>query len=197
MIQLPSGTVDGSLFPEEILHEAASKQVLVLMGSQSDWRRTEGMPAESGGMAECCETLEKIGVDYLALILSAHRTDERIRQLAPYIDGKVIAVIAGAGGAAHLPGMTASALRLTRVIGVPIGSRYLQGLDSLLSIVQMPPGRPVDTMGIGGGINAAVSAARSVAWFDETVRAKLLLYNEKLVGSVGFKPKDAPAKKGG
>jgi 5-(carboxyamino)imidazole ribonucleotide mutase len=128
-----------------------AKSVAIIMGSQSDWQT----------MKNAAETLEALGVGYDARIISAHRTPERLYAFAKgarTAGHKVI--IAGAGGAAHLPGMTAAKTSLP-VLGVPVESRALNGLDSLLSIVQMPPGVPVGTLAIGraGAINAALLAA--------------------------------------
>ena len=122
----------------------------VIMGSQSDWDT----------MQHTVETLEKLGVPYEVEVVSAHRTPDKLFQYAEQAEGRGIAVIiAGAGGAAHLPGMCASKTVLP-VLGVPVQSRTLNGVDSLLSIVQMPAGVPVGTMAIGkaGATNAALLA---------------------------------------
>lgn len=122
----------------------------VIMGSQSDWET----------MQHTAETLEKLGIPYEVEVVSAHRTPDKLFQYAEQAEGRGIAVIiAGAGGAAHLPGMCASKTVLP-VLGVPVQSRTLNGVDSLLSIVQMPAGVPVGTMAIGkaGATNAALLA---------------------------------------
>ena len=129
-----------------------SPLVLILMGSKSDWET----------MSEATSVLDRFAVPYEALVASAHRTPERVRELTVGAAGRGIEIIiAGAGGAAHLPGVIA-AHTLLPVLGVPIQSRALNGLDSLLSIVQMPSGVPVGTLGIGksGAANAALLAVR-------------------------------------
>ncbi len=140
-------------------------QVGIIMGSQSDWET----------MRHAAEALEALSVAFETRIVSAHRTP---RRLYAYAEGArergLKVVIAGAGGAAHLPGMTASMTPLP-VIGVPIESKSLKGMDSLLSIVQMPAGVPVGTVAIGraGAVNAALLAAAIVALGDERVAAAL------------------------
>ena len=140
-------------------------RVGIIMGSQSDWET----------MRHAAETLEALGVAFETRIVSAHRTP---RRLYAYAEGAREAglkvVIAGAGGAAHLPGMTAAMTPLP-VIGVPVESKSLKGMDSLLSIVQMPAGVPVGTVAIGraGAVNAALLAAAIVALGDERVAAAL------------------------
>lgn len=137
----------------------------IIMGSQSDW------PV----MQEAARMLEAMGVDYEARIVSAHRTPDRLTDYAKTAKGRGIKVIiAGAGGAAHLPGMTA-AMTLLPVLGVPVQSKALSGLDSLLSIVQMPKGVPVGTLAIGeaGAANAGLLAASIIALEDAGVAAKL------------------------
>ena len=140
-------------------------RVGIIMGSQSDWET----------MRHAAETLEALGVAFETRIVSAHRTP---RRLYAYAEGArergLKVVIAGAGGAAHLPGMTAAMTPLP-VIGVPVESKSLKGMDSLLSIVQMPAGVPVGTVAIGraGAVNAALLAAAIVALGDERVAAAL------------------------
>lgn len=137
----------------------------VIMGSQSDW------PV----MEKACELLEQLGVAYEAKIVSAHRTPERLVDYATRAKARGLKVIiAGAGGAAHLPGMTASMTPLP-VLGVPVQSRALSGIDSLLSIAQMPKGVPVGTLAIGeaGAANAGLLAASIIALEDPDVAAKL------------------------
>ena len=137
----------------------------IIMGSQSDWET----------MRHAAETLETLGVPFETRIVSAHRTPRRLYAYAEEARGRGLKVIvAGAGGAAHLPGMTASMTPLP-VIGVPVESKSLKGMDSLLSIVQMPAGVPVGTVAIGraGAVNAALLAAAIVALGDERVAAAL------------------------
>ena len=137
----------------------------IIMGSQSDWET----------MRHAAETLEALGVPFETRIVSAHRTPRRLYAYAEEARGRGLKVIvAGAGGAAHLPGMTASMTPLP-VIGVPVESKSLKGMDSLLSIVQMPAGVPVATVAIGraGAVNAALLAAAIVALGDERVAAAL------------------------
>ena len=143
----------------------ATAQVGIIMGSQSDWET----------MRHAAETLEALGVPFETRIVSAHRTPKRLYAYADEARGRGLKVIvAGAGGAAHLPGMTASMTPLP-VIGVPIESKSLKGMDSLLSIVQMPAGVPVGTVAIGraGAVNAALLAAAIVALGDERLAAAL------------------------
>lgn len=137
----------------------------VIMGSQSDWET----------MRQTCEVLETLAIRHEKFVVSAHRTPSRMVAYASRAASRGLKVIiAGAGGAAHLPGMVASETQLP-VIGVPIQSRSLQGLDSLLSIVQMPGGIPVATMAIGsaGAKNAAILAARILSLGDADVLSKL------------------------
>ena len=137
----------------------------IIMGSQSDWET----------MRHAAETLEALGVPFETRIVSAHRTPKRLYAYAEDARSRGLKVIvAGAGGAAHLPGMTASMTPLP-VIGVPVESKSLKGMDSLLSIVQMPAGVPVGTVAIGraGAVNAALLAAAIVALGDERVAAAL------------------------
>ena len=137
----------------------------IIMGSQSDWET----------MRHAAEALEALGVPFETRIVSAHRTPKRLFAYAEDARSRGLKVIvAGAGGAAHLPGMTASMTPLP-VIGVPVESKSLKGMDSLLSIVQMPAGVPVGTVAIGraGAVNAALLAAAIVALGDERVAAAL------------------------
>jgi len=139
------------------------RRVGVCMGSESD------LPV----MREAVEALRELGVASEVRVLSAHRTPEAMFEYAKRARASgVVAIIAGAGGAAHLPGMIAS-LTTVPVIGVPIPSRHLNGLDSLLSIVQMPAAVPVATMAIGGGRNAGLFVARILALEDLELRARL------------------------
>lgn len=144
---------------------AAAAQVGVIMGSQSDWET----------MRHAAETLAALGIIHEARIVSAHRTPERLFDYARTARARGLkVVIAGAGGAAHLPGM-AAALTPLPVLGVPVESRSLKGLDSLLSIVQMPGGIPVATLAIGkpGAINAALLAAAILALQDPALAGRL------------------------
>ncbi len=141
------------------------RRVGVVMGSQSDW------PI----MKHAVEMLEQFGVDYESLVVSAHRTPDQLFDYAENAaDRNIFCIIAGAGGAAHLPGMLAAKTTLP-VLGVPVPSRYLQGKDSLLSIVQMPGGVPVATFAIGeaGAANAALFAIAMLATGDEALADRL------------------------
>mgnify|MGYP006260905153 FL=1 len=140
-------------------------QVSVVMGSQSDWEI----------MQVACDLLEKLDVSYEKKIVSAHRTPDRLYEYANSLRSrKIKVVIAGAGGAAHLPGMIASKTDIP-VIGVPINATDLRGVDSLYSIVQMPKGYPVATMAIGspGAFNAAIFAIQVLAVTDEVIGQKI------------------------
>jgi 5-(carboxyamino)imidazole ribonucleotide mutase len=142
----------------------------IIMGSKSDWET----------MAHAAEMLTSLGVPHEVRVVSAHRTPELLMDYAATAAQRGLRVIlAGAGGAAHLPGMAASRTHLP-VLGVPVQSKALQGLDSLLSIVQMPAGIPVGTLAIGraGAINAALLAASILALTDEPIRAALLRFRE-------------------
>lgn len=145
--------------------ESTDAQVGVIMGSRNDWET----------MKHAAEVLDSLGIRNERLVVSAHRTPARMFAYAQKAEQRGIKVIiAGAGGAAHLPGMVASETHLP-VIGVPVQSRALQGLDSLLSIVQMPGGIPVATMAIGtaGAKNAGIMAARILALSDEDLKSRL------------------------
>jgi 5-(carboxyamino)imidazole ribonucleotide mutase len=146
------------------------------MGSKSDWAT----------MQRAAEVLDSLGVPYEAKIVSAHRTPDLLFEYVAAAEGRGIRVIiAGAGGAAHLPGMAASKTTLP-VFGVPVQSRALQGLDSLLSIVQMPKGVPVGTLAIGeaGAANAALLAASVLALGDAGLRARLVLFRQQQTNAV-------------
>ena len=158
--------------------------VAVVMGSQSDWAT----------MRHAVTVLDELGVGHAARIISAHRTPERLYAFAKGAEGAGHAVIiAGAGGAAHLPGMIAAMTPLP-VLGVPIESPSLRGLDSLLSIVQMPGGVPVGTLAIGrpGAINAALLAAAVLALNDEDLRARLSERRARQTAAVGLTPEMDP-----
>ncbi len=148
----------------------------IIMGSESDWETME----------HAARTLEELGVSFEARVVSAHRTPERLFEYAKSAEGRGLqAIIAGAGGAAHLPGMVAS-MSVVPVLGVPVQSRALNGMDSLLSIVQMPAGVPVLTLAIGraGSVNAALSAAAIIGLHDERVRENLRAYRERQTAKV-------------
>jgi 5-(carboxyamino)imidazole ribonucleotide mutase len=152
----------------------------IIMGSSSDWET----------MRHAAETLDKLGVAHETKIVSAHRTPNRLYEYAHSAKERGIKlVIAGAGGAAHLPGMTASMTALP-VLGVPIETQALKGMDSLLSIVQMPAGVPVGTLAIGkaGAINAALLAAAMLATVDEALGQRLQSWREAQTGSVAEAP---------
>ena len=143
----------------------AQPVVGVIMGSRSDWET----------MQHACTTLDDLGVAYETRVVSAHRTPDLMAEYASdAADRGLQVLIAGAGGAAHLPGMTAAHTHLP-VLGVPVESHALKGMDSLLSIVQMPAGVPVGTLAIGraGAVNAALLAASIVALHDDAVRERL------------------------
>jgi 5-(carboxyamino)imidazole ribonucleotide mutase len=138
----------------------------IIMGSSSDWET----------MAPARDTLAELGIKCEVRVVSAHRMpDEMFEYAESALARGIEVIIAGAGGAAHLPGMTASKTRLP-VIGVPVQSKALNGMDSLLSIAQMPPGVPVATMAIGGAVNAALFAARILALHDLGVAERLAAY---------------------
>lgn len=152
----------------------------IIMGSTSDW----------GTMRRAAETLDALGVAYEKKVVSAHRTPQRLYDYARTAkDRGLKVIIAGAGGAAHLPGMAASMTSLP-VLGVPIESKALKGMDSLLSIVQMPAGVPVGTLAIGqaGAINAALLAASILATADEALGLRLDDYRERQTASVVDQP---------
>lgn len=149
-------------------------QVGVIMGSTSDYEV----------MSEACKVLEEFGVEYEKKVVSAHRTPDLMFEYAHTAKKRGIKVIiAGAGGAAHLPGMVAAMTTLP-VIGVPVKSRALNGLDSLLSIVQMPSGVPVLTVAINGAKNAALSAISILATCDEALANKLESFRNNQTASV-------------
>ncbi|QDK34389.1 MULTISPECIES: 5-(carboxyamino)imidazole ribonucleotide mutase [Sphingomonadaceae] len=154
--------------------------VAIIMGSQSDWPT----------MGKAAEMLDKLGVAYDARIVSAHRTPERMVDFAKgAADEGFKVVIAGAGGAAHLPGMVAALTHLP-VLGVPVQSKALSGQDSLLSIVQMPAGIPVGTLAIGeaGAANAGLLAAAILATTDEALAQRLKAFRAAQTDSVAIRP---------
>ncbi len=167
------------------MEDSRSPLIGLIMGSQSDWPTLI-----HGG-----EVLERLEVPHERRIVSAHRTPDRLVDYARGAAGRGLKVIiAGAGGAAHLPGMVAAMTPLP-VLGVPMESKALSGMDSLLSIVQMPGGVPVGTLAIGkaGAINAALLAASIVALEDEGVAERLRAWRSAQTASVGEAPVDPPA----
>ena len=156
--------------------------VSIIMGSQSDWPT----------MSHAAETLETLGIPYESKIVSAHRTPQRLYDFAHQAkDRGIQVIIAGAGGAAHLPGMTAAMTPLP-VFGVPVESKALSGQDSLYSIVQMPAGIPVGTLAIGkpGAINAALLAASVLSLSDERISNKLDAWRQERTDMVALEPSD-------
>ena len=157
-----------------------SAKVGIIMGSQSDWPT----------MKPASEILDELGVDYETKIVSAHRTPDRLWDYGKTaVERGLKVIIAGAGGAAHLPGMMASKTRVP-VIGVPVETRALKGVDSLYSILQMPRGYPVATMAIGGGMNAGLMAAQMLATTDADLATRLDAWREALSASIPLEPSD-------
>ena len=159
-----------------------AKPVAIIMGSQSDWPT----------MRHAAETLDALGIGYDKRIVSAHRTPERLYAFAKGAkDAGFRIIIAGAGGAAHLPGMTAAMTALP-VFGVPVESKAMSGIDSLYSIVQMPPGVPVGTLAIGksGAINAALLAASVLALNDGKLAKRLAAWRKTQTDAVAEHPSD-------
>ena len=164
-----------------MLHKKNHSKVAIVMGSQSDYST----------MIYCRDVLKLLKIKHELNVVSAHRTPERMYKFAKTAEKNNISVIiAGAGGSAHLPGMIAALTRIP-VIGVPIESKKLKGLDSLLSIVQMPKGIPVGTLAIGkdGAINAGLFAASIVSLNDLKIRKNLNLLRKKQSNKVKKKPK--------
>jgi 5-(carboxyamino)imidazole ribonucleotide mutase len=160
----------------------AGTPVAIIMGSQSDWAT----------LKHAADTLDALGVAYDARIVSAHRTPDRLYTFAKGAKAEGFQVIiAGAGGAAHLPGMTASLTPLP-VLGVPVESKALSGVDSLHSIVQMPAGIPVGTLAIGraGAVNAALLAASVLALHDKKLADRLDDYRSKQTAGIAERPVD-------
>ncbi len=167
------------------MSSVSARLVAVVMGSQSDWAT----------MKHAADTLDALGIAYETRIVSAHRTPDRLYTFAKGAKAAGIRVIiAGAGGAAHLPGMTA-AMTILPVFGVPVESKALAGLDSLYSIVQMPPGVPVGTLAIGraGAINAALLAASVLALNDGALADRLEAWRKRQTDAV----EEAPFTGGG
>lgn len=161
---------------------AETPVVGIIMGSQSDWDT----------MRHTAATLDALEIGFEQRIVSAHRTPGRMEEYARTArDRGIRVIIAGAGGAAHLPGMVA-AMTILPVFGVPVESQTLQGMDSLLSIVQMPGGVPVGTLAIGkaGAINAALLAASVIALQDEAVADSLAEWRQRQTDSVADEPRD-------
>jgi 5-(carboxyamino)imidazole ribonucleotide mutase len=168
------------------LPPSEAKSVAIIMGSQSDWQT----------MKLAAETLDALAVSYDTRIVSAHRTPERLYAFAKGAKAAGFKVIiAGAGGAAHLPGMTASLTTLP-VFGVPIETKALSGQDSLYSIVQMPPGVPVGTLAVGqaGAVNAALLAASVLALSDPALDRRLEAWRERQTAAIAETPSDSRAK---
>jgi 5-(carboxyamino)imidazole ribonucleotide mutase len=160
----------------------ASPRIGIIMGSQSDWAT----------LCHAAETLDRLGVAYEKRIVSAHRTPDRLREYAHTARDRGLGVIiAGAGGAAHLPGMCAAWTALP-VLGVPVESHALKGMDSLLSIVQMPAGVPVGTLAIGraGAVNAALLAGAILALGDTALAARLDAFRVEQTAGVALEPAD-------
>ena len=156
--------------------------VAIIMGSQSDWEH----------MRHACEVLDELGVAYEKRVVSAHRTPDEMFAYADGAEGRgLLVIIAGAGGAAHLPGMAASMTRLP-VLGVPVESKALKGMDSLLSIVQMPAGVPVGTLAIGqpGAANAGLLAAAILATADPALAERLRAFRAEQTAAVAETPRD-------
>lgn len=161
----------------EPLHSSATPLVGVIMGSDSDWRI----------MSDASQALTDFGIAHEVEVVSAHRTPDKLMSYAREARGRGIRVIiAGAGGAAHLPGMVASMTALP-VVGVPVPLAYLDGMDSLLSIVQMPAGIPVATVSIGGARNAGLLAARILATSDPGLGERIEAYARDLESQVDAK----------
>lgn len=157
----------------------------IIMGSDSDWET----------MKDAVDTLKSFGIEHEVEVVSAHRTPKRMVEYAETAaDRGIKVIIAGAGGAAHLPGMVAS-ITILPVIGVPVNTKALQGLDSLLSIVQMPKGIPVATMAIGNSQNAALLAVRMIALGDPVLTSLLKAEQKELVKKVSVMNKKLKSRK--
>ncbi|AEI38535.1 MAG: 5-(carboxyamino)imidazole ribonucleotide mutase [Zymomonas mobilis subsp. pomaceae] len=170
--------------PSKINEQDIPPVIALIMGSQSDWET----------MHHAADTLEALGIPYETRIISAHRTPKRLYDyVGSLVDNGFKGVIAGAGGAAHLPGMAAAITRLP-VFGVPVQSKALNGMDSLLSIVQMPAGIPVGTLAIGraGAINAALISAAMLANNDAALAKRLEEWRHRQTADVPDMPSDTP-----
>jgi 5-(carboxyamino)imidazole ribonucleotide mutase len=177
LAQAAESTRERSIMP---VRDSDTPLVGVVMGSRSDWET----------LRHATEVLAELGIPHEARVVSAHRTPDRLYAYARDAEGRGLAVlIAGAGGAAHLPGMLA-AISLLPVLGVPVESKILRGVDSLLSIVQMPKGIPVGTLAIGssGAANAALLAAAILARQHPAIRQALADYRAAQTASVGESP---------
>ena len=169
--------------PESRVAADAGVDVGIIMGSQSDWQT----------MVHAADTLAALGIAHETRIVSAHRTPQRLHDYAGSAAARGLKIIiAGAGGAAHLPGM-AAAMTCLPVLGVPVESRTLKGIDSLLSIVQMPAGVPVGTFAIGraGAVNAALQAAAILALSDAALAARLAAWRQSQTDAVAETPSDS------
>ena len=174
--RFPEPALVEAVMTESVVQTPTAPAIAIVMGSRSDW------PTLKAGAA----LLDELGVGYEAKVVSAHRTPDRLTAFAKTARGRGVQVIvAGAGGAAHLPGMVASMTDLP-VLGVPVQSKALSGLDSLLSIVQMPAGVPVGTLAIGeaGAKNAAILAASIVGLSDPELAGRVAAYRAALTASV-------------
>jgi len=170
------------IYKTRMTHSDPNALVGIIMGSQSDWDT----------MKEAHEILHELKIPHEVRIVSAHRTPDRMVEYAKSAKDRGLAVIiAGAGGAAHLPGMVASMTTLP-VLGVPVESKALKGMDSLLSIAQMPGGIPVGTLAIGkaGAKNAGLLAASILSTQHETIHNNLEFYREQQSSAVAFEPRD-------
>lgn len=168
--------------PSNTSETLTPKFVAIIMGSKSDWPT----------MQACADVLDELGVGYEAKVISAHRTPKRLVEFSTSAkDEGYKVIVAGAGGAAHLPGMVASMTALP-VLGVPVRSKALSGMDSLLSIAQMPGGIPVGTLAIGsaGAKNAGLLAAAILALGDADLAARLEKWRTAQTESVGFDPRE-------
>ncbi len=171
--------------PTSTLPPVSEPSVGIVMGSRSDWEVVK----------QACDTLDHLGVPFESKVLSAHRTPEQLSEWASTAEERGLRVIiAAAGGAAALPGAVAAKTALP-VLGVPMESKALNGLDSLLSMVQMPAGIPVGTLAIGkaGAVNAALLAAAILALHDGDVRKRLLAYREEQTAAILAHPDPAEA----
>jgi len=178
--------IEGSDAGSQRAAEVGQPQVAIIMGSRSDWPT----------MRHAADILQELGVRSESRVVSAHRTPDRLYAFARSAQGNGYKVIiAGAGGAAHLPGMTAAMTSLP-VLGVPVRSSNLDGVDSLLSIVQMPSGIPVGTLAIGcaGAVNAGLMAAQIIALYDPELAQRLIEWRDRQTAEVPEIPGDEVAE---